>query len=724
MKNHKLNRIISGTIGRMAMVSAVQVMALCASKASAQESPRKSEPAGTSTLDEIVVTAQRRSENLQKVPISVSAVSATQINNAGVQTAQDLQQVVPGLVYNRSTLNASPFLRGIGRISSTPGVEFPVAQYVDGIYQASSAGTLTSLNNVERVEVLKGPQGTLFGRNATGGLINIVTRDPQHAFSYDSEVGYGNYGTSSAKLYVTDGVTDTLAADLAISYQNQHDGWGFNATTGNDVRKNRDFAIRSKSVWNPTDRTKITGTIFYTISKGDVGNYALAPGARGLNGLGNTGFYDFQDPKNFISVENRGVSARVDQELGFAKLVNITAYQKAKGTTLLDADGLAAQIIRVDFDFKQNTLSNETQLLSRANNRFKWILGFFYLNDRAAAVSTFGGSGFPTGQLIDNAHQKTTSYAPFLQTTLNVTNSTRITAGARYTKDKISIAGTEVNALGAQLFNIDQSAAFSKVTYRLAIDHDLSNHVLVYASYNRGFKSAGYSLQAATQAALKPEVLDAYEVGLKAELFNRRVRTNVAAFYYNYKDMIVRSNNPLTNKVQDLNAAASTIKGVDFDGQIALSHGLIWTVGAEYLDAKYDSFPGAPITTRRPTGGNVVLVGDAAGMRLSGAPEWSFITGLQYEARVGNSRLQANVNNAYTSKIFFSPDNRFRQPGKNILNANLTYFPGDKGIRLQGWVRNLLDTKYVQAAAAQTVAGDLISPGAPRTYGLTAGYKF
>jgi len=208
-------------------------------------------------VQEIIVTAQRRKERLQDVPIVVSAFAGDQLEAAGVQSTLDLAAVTPGLEFGTQAAYGQPFLRGVGTVANGPGVESPVALYVDGIYYGAMIGSVLTLNNIEQVEVLKGPQGTLFGRNATGGLIQITTKDPTQKFGGYVDAGYGSYNTATGDLYVSGGATHSVAADLSVHYQDQGTGFGRNAFTNSEVNKTKDLSVRSKWVFTPSDATSI-----------------------------------------------------------------------------------------------------------------------------------------------------------------------------------------------------------------------------------------------------------------------------------------------------------------------------------------------------------------------------------------------------------------------------------------------------------------------------------
>src|SRR5882762_1485639 len=209
-------------------------------------------------LQEVVVSAQRREESAQDVPISITALSGAQLVAAGIDSLLEIAQVTPGLQFQAIGATSVPYLRGVGAGVSSSGAEATVAIVVDGVYVAAQPASLMSLANVESVEIDKGPQGTLFGRNATGGVIQVRTRRPTHESQLDFTMGYGNFATADATLYGTTGITSTLAADLALSYHDQNKGYGTNLFNGSDVYDGYDYVARTKWLWTPSDSTEVT----------------------------------------------------------------------------------------------------------------------------------------------------------------------------------------------------------------------------------------------------------------------------------------------------------------------------------------------------------------------------------------------------------------------------------------------------------------------------------
>lgn len=257
--------------------------------AEAQETPRSVEaPPILSTpdgVDEIVVTANRRAENQQEVPISIAAFSGETLKSQGVVNVVDLPQLTPGLGFTRTLVGTNAFLRGVGTTSAGYSTEAPIATYIDGLYLPNSAASSFSFNNVERIEVLKGPQGTLYGRNTTGGLIHVITKEPGDVAAIDMSASYANYDTVQANFYGSTPLTDTVAVNFAALYINQGDGWGRNLFTGQEAFRFKDIGFQGKLQWKPGPETKITLRGFYDRVKTDQSNaVAMYPGSVGTDG--------------------------------------------------------------------------------------------------------------------------------------------------------------------------------------------------------------------------------------------------------------------------------------------------------------------------------------------------------------------------------------------------------------------------------------------------------
>lgn len=706
------------------LASAATFAALIATHAHAQE------------LQEIVVTAQKRSENIQKVPIAITAVTSDLATSAGVRTSEDLTVVVPGLNIQKQTGAADIFVRGVGTAGGQTGQESAVATFIDGVYQPAMQTASFSLNNIERIEVLKGPQGTLYGRNATGGAINVITRTPSQDARLQAELGYGNKETVEGNLYATGPLTPNMAADIAVYYFNQNQGFGRNVTTGSEINKGKDLAIRSKVFWTPGENTEITLGGFYTKSSGSYGvairgapSASLVTGQQGFP----FGFYDIQsefDPEYYV--EQYGGNLKIQQDLGWAQLVSISAIQKVRHHERDDVDLTPLKIIEAPLYSHAETFTQELQIGSSDNDAFKWVAGVFFMDDTAAydpfhIIGLGLGAGPDPAQSLEFTldRQKTSSIAAYAQATIKVVDRTNLTLGARYTRDtrKFDTLGS-LTIPNVAVIPIDPPAVqktFKKPTWRIALDHEFSDDVLGYVSYNRGFKSGVYNLSAPGDPVVDPEVLDAYEGGLKTSLMDRRVRLNSAVFLYKYKNLQLQQVNGFSTRL--VNAAKATVWGVDVDVDIAAAEGFTIHAGAEYLHARYGDFPGAPFTVPNPNPpfGDLVTAANAKGNRMIRTPDFVATLSADYKFKLaGGSGIGLNVSYAYNDGFFWEPDNRTHQDAYHLVNTQIKWTAPNEKYSVRVWARNLLDEKYFAHVAEQAL-GDLAAAARGRTFGISLG---
>ncbi len=368
-------------VGKWRIVPFVMAIGGGASSAIGQD-----KSASAVAVEEIVVTAQRRSENLQQVPVSVAAISANSLATRGLMSATDLSAAVPGLTFATQGLAGAPFLRGVGSSSGNPTDEPSVATYVDGVYIGAPFTNVFAFNNIERVEVLKGPQGTLFGRNATGGVIHVITRDPSQTPAMEASLGYANYDTVSGAFYGNTGLGEGVAFNIAGQFQDQGTGYGRSLTLGTETYKQKDWSVRGKLLLEPTDRTRIivAGDYGQVISAGL--NYQHPPGVAGVDGDATyPGRYNTRnDYPNSIRVHQYGVSLRVEQDVDFARLISITAHRSAKGYYAVDADATPVQATTAIEYQDQNSFSQELHLVSPTGSKIDWLLGGFFYKSSAA----------------------------------------------------------------------------------------------------------------------------------------------------------------------------------------------------------------------------------------------------------------------------------------------------------------------------------------------------
>lgn len=709
-----------------------------------------------SQLEEIVVTAQRRNESQQSVPISITTVTALAAERLGVTGTETLGVAVPTLQFGRQIGNgATPFLRGVGTSQATAGVESSVAVYLDDVYIGAPSAAVLRFNSIESTEVLKGPQGTLFGRNATGGVVNIHTRRPSHEAAIEGNVGVASFGTYYGALYATTGVSDNLAANIAVTGYNQSRGYGRSVVTGDDIYKNWNYGLRGQILWEPGADTSLLLAADYSRYRGDQGmNAIIAPGTIGAGGGGHPGKYrSLNFPSDYSTNRTFGFSGKLNHDFGGVALVSITAYRDARipyYITDLDASLPGApQFFLTEVTNGVRSFSQELQLVSPKEKPLRWIAGVFYYNAfsyyepirfTGVPFAAYGGSRSIFGE------QRLRSYAAFGEANWDFAPRTTLTVGLRYTTDFISLDARQFNAAGVLLQPFNASSGvkdFSKLTYRAILDYTPTDDILLYGSYSRGFKSGGYNLtapiiglfpNASLSPIVEPEVLDAYEIGIKSELFGRQVRLNASAFYYDYSNLQVTSIQGGTSLT--LNAAASRIKGVDVDLTYAPSRRFNLTAGVAILDSRFSSFPNGPFNVANPavctpvprttgplTGGNTTCFVDLTGNYTQRAPKFTGTISATYTHPTEIGDFVANLSLYHNSGYFWEVSNRFRQPKVDLLNATLSWRSPDDHYGLKVYARNLFN-EYYYNYFSESNARDAGSPDMPRNFGIEASFKF
>lgn len=690
-------------------------------------------------LADIIVTANRREENLQNVPISILAVTPDQLTNSGVGNVQDLSALVPGLAVSQGAATANTYIRGVGSQVIGPGLESPVALYVDGVYYGSTFGAPADLTSVARVEVLKGPQGTLFGRNATGGLTHIITRTPSQNPHVAVNASYGNYDTTKFDAYATAGLGSNLAADISASLSNQRDGYGVNLVTGKDVnRTGRNLQLRSKWLFTPADGTKLTAIFDYNQVRTSRNVFRVLPGSGLPPILGpNYGGSRFDTASNidpFLHTKGGGASLKIEQDLGFADLINIVAYRRGKTRAALDLDATATVFTAVSpLVQKDKQFTEELQLQSKSSGPFKWILGAYYYRDVASIdqTTTLGPQVRPPFSALRNqGEQSSRSYAGFGQGTLELTPATNLTVGARYTYEKRELTANGFARVGTTfmptLSNFSASTNFSRVTYRAAIDHRFSPEVLAYAAINSGFKSGGYNAVAPTQPAFRPEKLTAYSAGVKMDLLDRRLRVNIEAFYYDYSDLqlaVVLVLAPGVTSPGVINGGKSRVYGLDLDMQAKISDALTISGGFEYLHSRFTSSANN-FAIGSPSGTVPTFLGSVKGNDIPYSPDFVGNLSADYAFDLAGGGANLNLTYQYNSGYFTEPDNIISQKSFSLLNASLRWkAPGDH-YSISIWGKNLTDAKVIQNELTLGFGPHYSSYLAPRTYGVTVGFQF
>jgi iron complex outermembrane receptor protein len=744
------------TYSNMASIGALSAALLCSTSAWAQanlaqdssattapEAAATSAPEQSGGLEDIVVTAQKRAQNVQDVPIAISAVLGSTLAKAGVVTTEDLKTTFAGVNIKTTSSQFQPSIRGIG--TSTSNVENAVALYIDGVYYANQSDGRRELNDIEQVAVLKGPQGTLFGRNATAGVIQISTRAPSHSWAGEINANIDNYATLRTGAYVTGPISDTLAFSVSGNFSTQGDGWGKNYTTGKDTYKIDHIAsVRGKLLWEPDSDTDITLIGDYTDRKDNLGAYFRAFPGTTVNPLvpyvqPPTVYDSYNNVDSLNLYKGGGASLTINHEFGAAKLQSITAYRRFRTGYIIDADMTSAAGHRLDTSHNQaESVSQELQLTSLDGSKFNWAIGAFYFhytNELNPAHRSFGGPLYvplPTSYVERNLYSKETvdSVAPYAQADYEFLPDTRLTLGVRWTYEKRSLDSRwpSVRANGQVVENsipaVDgASITAKKPTWRIALDHKFSDDILGYISWNRGFKSGGFNLANPANPPYQPERLDAYEAGLKTTLLENKLRLNLAGFYYKYQNLQVLQLSAAAPVIT--NGAEAELYGIDMDFEAQLTPELRFTGSGELLHAKFTSYPGAVISFTQPTGGIGTRFGDVSGNRLPLSQKLVANAALDYTKDVSFGEVNLNAAVAYNGNYAFDPDNVVKQKAYTNINLGANWTSTSGSVTIGLFMRNLLDNKVISYSTASSPLGYITTyDNPPRTYGVSAKYKF
>jgi iron complex outermembrane receptor protein len=701
-------------------------------------------PALGAAQSEVVVTAQRWPERPEDVPISLTVLSGEQLEKTQATDMASLGKVVPSLVMTRSGAFTQPFLRGVGK-RSTLGVENSVATYVDGVYLASSISALLDLHGIDRIEVLNGPQGTLFGRNATGGVIQIITRDPRPGTAGEVELHAGSYGYLRGDVYLTGG-GDRIAGDLAVSLSG-NGGYGTNLFTGKTDQGaiRHSLVARSKWVWRPDGRLKLTLAGDYQDIDQDFSQMPVA----GYPPIGEPRVLAFRDRDEDASNRYRfrygGASIKADAEVGGLDFMSLSAVRLMHARYATDLDLGPLPLVSASPTAKQQQVSQEFQLHSSDVARVRWTAGLYYIHVKEQYDPTtfnYGGSysaslgGRIQQILVDTG--KVSSYASYGQATLPIGDAVRLTVGLRYTLEHRS-----VRASGERLFDtapfvrpipglpllneapFHNDKTFRELTWRASLDRQFSTALMGYLSANRGFQSGGWNLQTPQVPAFRPERLDDFEAGLKYVDPSRRITADLALFYYDYSDLQVSAFTALGSVTT--NAASAEILGMDLQFDARLDEKTDLGLGAQVLKARFNRLPNATCTNYSPAAVTpyAAVSCDVTGDRLPFAPKLKVDFRINHRVSLGRAgALELSGALAYNSGYFSEPDNVVRQKGFTTIDASAEWRPTGHGVSVRVWVLNLTDAHYADSLTTFPTTGVLERPAAPRRIGASIAHSF
>jgi iron complex outermembrane receptor protein len=670
-----------------------------------QEKPR-------ATIEEIIVTAQRREQNIQEVPIAITALSADALDKAGIDDTRSLEQVTPGLTFGTQGPFAQPTIRGIGTSSVELGDAANVAIYVDGVYNPMQSTGVFDLNSIERVEVLKGPQGTLFGRNATGGAIQVITRTPQQAPELKIKAGTGSFNLQDYDLYATSGVTDAVAVDLALSYL-EDDGYVDNIYLNTDIADRRAFSARTKILFQPTDKIDLLLTLGTTDSD-DNTVYATQPTKNGPVQRPNVANPALMVPGDTYEVVHNiipAIESNSDQaslkatfDLGGVTLTSLTAWADQSTYFRTDGDGTPAEFSSFEFENEDETLQQEITLAG-ATGSTNWVVGAFYLDEDALRpYLDFRANGILFPQPATFADIK--AWAVFGEVTQQFTDQFSMIFGLRYSNEERD------SSTGAD--------EWENVSPRISATYALNADTNVYATFSQGFKSGTFS----NGVSIDPETVDALEVGIKS-MPTDRITVNASAYYYDYQDIQVSAYVGSGSAITQLqNAASAEIKGFDVEMTALLTDQLTLRLGGAYTDATYDEFASAIVFTPRTVaagGGNAQANADASGNTMIRTPEWTLNLGLDHTSQLLGGELLLTGNVFVSDGFYWDVGNYLDEPGYTLVNARASWTPAGSRLTFSLEGNNLTDEEYGIYVSQNTV-GDRVAYGRPRTWGVSVEY--
>ena len=673
------------------------------------------EPEGQGSLGEIVVTATRREQRLQEVPVAVTAVTAESLGRSGAADLRNLTQVVPGFFGGRAAGVFLPVIRGVGSNSISVGDESNIATYVDGVYQGDPFSTWTDLVKVDRVEVLRGPQGTIFGRNATGGLINVITPDPSFEFgglvsarAASIETGAGDY---NLRGYLTGGLSDTLAADVAAIYR-KTDGFVDDLVRGGKAGGYRVVDIRSKIMHRSGNGDKIVLMGEYFDRNGSENVYQ--PYENNTAGRAFPGAILASKPWQFstdlrpeLRTKRYSLALQTQFDLGGVNLETTGAYAHNKLFQATDSD--SSNILLASFvapNITSEYYSQEVRLLSAGPGPLQWIVGAyaFHLNGDANFILSSRTS--PSGPLLVRTFDpllKTTSYAGFAEGTYEIVPSLFLTGGIRYTHEKRSF---DQVLNGVPLFTETARKSFDKVTYKGTVRYEINPRTNIYATYSTGFKSGVFNMTGTAPVAVEPEALDALEGGIKSDV-TPWLRVNLALYHYKYKDLQVTARDPLGPGYILQNAANATMYGGELETTLAPTSNFRIQGAIAYAHAKYDEFLSAQVFIPRATGGNIVSQQDVSGNRLPRTPRWTFNVGPSLDIPLESGTINLNGTLFHSSTVYFDFLNLTKQEPYTSINAEISWATADEKFRFSLWTTNLTNEKIIQEVRPGALASDL-----------------
>lgn len=705
--------------------------------------------------EEIVVVAQRREELSVDVPITITTLDEQALQSANVEALSDIMNITPGLRFDFAGPFYQPTIRGVGTAVTTSGGAGNVGTYLDGFYSPNPLMTDLDLMNIRSIQVLKGPQGTLFGRNTTGGAILVQTAEPSTENAGELKASYGRYDETRLQGYATFGLTDKIAVDIEGLYRGG-DGWRYNISNGEKVGEYDNWSIRtglraelSETVsmllryqhGDVDDPNPLLTASYMDPELGSGAPYFAQPGEVTFDRK-HIGSGSHPSDQEYYQAKSDIVQLTIKADLGFADLTSYSQYRDEDVDSSIELDYSGVELIQLGLPNKNETWTQEFLLSTKPGSRLQGTAGLFYFDNEDRYIvyyDYFPGFGIMNRSDFSRFGSSTTtkSIAGFVDATYEVTPRLFLTAGARYARDWIEDAywieqfGYPTRNYVKQVDpeNYDRPDD-TRLTPRLVIRYKPTDESSIYASYTRGYKAALLDVGGNRGNYVKPEEIDAWEVGYKYD--DRRWLLETSAFYYDYDDLQVSVYKQGQAEIR--NAATSEIYGIDAQTSYGVTENFTVNAGAAWVHARYEEFDNAPVYMSCVPMLGPALCGIATfiipeGSNLRNAtmqrtPEFSGNVGASYRTALAGGELVFSGNLYYTSRFYFGPSGiQFKQGDYEVLSLRVEWTdPGDR-YTIALWGDNLTNESYLtQVQYNQPGIGANWSQ--PATYGVEVGMKF
>lgn len=663
------------------------------------------ESAQAATLEEIIVTAQKRAENLQQTAVAVTAVSAEMVENVGAYSLQDIARLAPNTQFAGAVGDSNLYIRGIGQQQSGIFSEPGSVLYIDGVYRPRILAAV-NFGGVERIEVLRGPQGTLFGKNAVGGAVNIITAAPTDELHGDIAAQAGSRERRKFEGLVNVPIVPDRLALLLTGESNQQDGYMHDLQTGARLMNTDYYNGRASLQWKPVDDITLTLRGDYT-KQDETGNAAKLIGPTGNVFLVADEYAYRGTAAAYNRAKESGTSLTLDwADLGPGAFKSITAYRDVRNDAASDSDGSPLTLLSITNVTTDRFLTQEFQYnAAQLNDRLHWTSGLFYMDE------TSYREAHPRGTISTNnfGTLATKSYAAFGQATYAITPKLEATAGLRYSHEK---KNADLIATGTFSINERRQDSWNATTPKVTLQYQATDDIMVYGTASKGFKSGGYNGAPRVADGFRKfdsEYLWNYEAGVKSEWFGRRLRANLTGYRMDYTDIQVAYQDVTGLSYLD-NAGDARINGVEAELTLLATPAFLVNASYGLNDFEY---------TKLKSGVQTVTTSTV----IPQSPKHTAAGGAQYTLSLGNGgELLLRSDYVWRSKIYFDAQNSesIAQASYGLWSARVTYAAPGEGWQAYAYGLNLADEYYHIYGASQAF-GQGIIPGAPREIGV--GFK-